>query len=71
MYQFDFERKPSFVSINCKIRDAIKSGHSFIQISWGENQITIEKTKYGWDGRGWINKSSGYDIAQKFNRNGN
>ena len=69
MMQYEYTRKPSFVQINCNIRDARELGVTFIQLTWGENQITLEKTPNGWLGSGWIGKSSGYDIATKFNRN--
>lgn len=68
MYAYDFTRKPSFVSINCKIRDAIKAGHDWIQLTWGENQIILERGPWGWDGRGWIGKTGGMDIANKLQR---
>jgi hypothetical protein len=70
MVQIDFERKPSFVSINVAIRKALAKGATWVQLVWGENQITLEKTQYGWIGYGWIGKSSGHDIADKLNRNG-
>lgn len=70
MFQKEYFKKPSFVQINCAIRDARSKGETFIQLQWGENQITLEKTVYGWDGNGWIGKSSGQDIAHKLNRNG-
>lgn len=69
MFSFDFQNKPSFVSINCKIRDAIKNGNDWIELNWGENRILIEKHGSQWIGQGWIGKSCGYDIAEKLNRN--
>ena len=69
MFQHEYTRKPSFVQINCAIRDARAKGATFIQLIWGENQLTIERGAYGWTGRGWIGKTGGQDIAQKFNRN--
>lgn len=70
MYQHDFARKPSFVSINCVIRNARAKGATHLQLTWGENQLSLQKLAYaGWIGYGWIGKSSGQDIAQKFNRN--
>jgi hypothetical protein len=71
MMQYEFTRKPSFVQINCKIRDARAKGAIFIQLTWGENQITLENLTFGgWLGSGWIGKTSGADIATKFNRSG-
>ena len=70
MFQKEYARKPSFVQINCAVRDAKAKGENWIQLVWGENQITLERTAWGWDGHGWIGKTGGYDIAQKLNRNG-
>lgn len=69
MMQHEYTRKPSFVQINCKIRDARAKGATFLQLTWGENQITLEKTPNGWLGSGWIGKTGGADIAAKINRN--
>lgn len=69
MFQHEYIRKPSFVQLNCAIRDARAKGETFIQLIWGENQLTIERGAYGWTGGGWIGKTGGQDIAQKFNRN--
>lgn len=70
MFQKDYARKPSFVQINCAVRDARAKGETFIQLAWGENQITLERTQWGWVGSGWIGKTGGQDIANKINRNG-
>lgn len=64
----DFVNKPSFVSINCAVRKAIADNATFIVLRWGENQINLEQTAYGWTGFGWIGKSNAYDIASKLNR---
>jgi hypothetical protein len=63
-----FVNKPSFVSVNCAVRKAITDNATFIVLRWGENQINLEHTTYGWCGRGWIGKSGGQDIANKLNR---
>jgi hypothetical protein len=63
-----FTNKPSFVSVNCNVRDAVAKGATFIILQWGENQINLERTTYGWTGCGWIGKSNAYDIASKLNR---
>ena len=70
MFQREYVRKPSFVQINCAVRDARAKGETFIQLIWGENQLTLEKHSNGWNGQGWIGKTGGSDIAQKINRNG-
>lgn len=69
MFTREYAKKPSFVQINCAVRDARKNGETFIQLTWGENQITIERGSYGWAGYGWIGKTAGHDIASKLNRN--
>ena len=67
-----FENKPSIVTIKSNIRKAIASGADFIILRWGENQIGIERSVYGyWMGRGWIGRNSGQDIAKAFNTKGN
>jgi hypothetical protein len=63
-----FTNKPSFVSVNCNVRDAVANGASLIILQWGENQINVERTAYGWCGHGWIGKSNGYDIANNLNK---
>lgn len=63
-----FSHKPSFVSINCTVRDAIKKQANYIIIQWGENQITLELSSHGWFGTGWIGRIGGDDIAMKLNR---
>jgi hypothetical protein len=69
MLQHEYTRKPSFVQINCAIRDARARGETFIQLTWGENQLSLERLTFGgWMGYGWIGTSSGQDIADKFNR---
>ena len=67
MFQREFARKPSFVQINCAVRDARAKGETFIQLVWGENQITINRGPYGWAGYGWIGKSSGHNIRRGAN----
>lgn len=69
MFQCEYPNKPSFVQINCAVRDARAKGETLIQLVWGENQITLDKGAYGWIGQGWIGKTGGDDIAQKLNRN--
>jgi hypothetical protein len=67
-----FENKPSIVTIKSNIRKAITNGADFIILRWGENQIDIERSAYGyWMGRGWIGRNSGQDIANEINRKGN
>jgi hypothetical protein len=38
-----YERKPSKPTLVAAIRKALNNGADFVQLVWGENQITIEK----------------------------
>jgi hypothetical protein len=70
MYEHEFTgRCPSLTQIKAQVKKAMAAGHDWIQLSWGENQLTIEKTfGHGWSGpwfgHGWIGRASGNDIAQ-------
>jgi len=76
MYQHEFTgRAPSALQIKAQVKRAAKAGHNFIQISWGENQITIEKGSHNgffgpWFGHGWIRRTGGDDIARELSRAG-
>jgi hypothetical protein len=59
--------KPSNAQILKKINEAINKGYGLIEISWGENMITIQRTSNGWYGSGWIKTVSGSDLADKIN----
>jgi len=69
MYEYNFEgRKPSNAQVLKQINKAINEGNDYIQISWGENQITIERMNNRlWYGSGWIRNISGADLAVKIN----
>lgn len=70
-FSYSFEgRKPSKPQILKVVNQAIKSGHTRIEISWGENCIELEKDCYPyprpnskWFGHGWIKEISGDDLA--------
>ena len=62
MMQIIYTHKPSIVTLRAALRKAIARGGDFIQLTWGENQITVERTPYGWTGRGWIGKNGGQDL---------
>jgi len=64
----DFINKPSIVTIKSTIRKAVAQGGTFIIIRWGENQINIEQSQWGWCGRGWIGRIGGQDIANEMNK---
>ena len=68
MHQVDYTKKPSITTLRAAAFRAVNARHTFIQFVWGENQITIEKTRYGWDGSGWIGRTGGYDLAQEIIR---
>jgi hypothetical protein len=64
--QLDYIRKPSKPTLVAAIRKALNNGGDFIQLTWGENQVTIEKSPWGLVGSGWIGKNGGSDLAQQF-----
>jgi len=67
LYEYEFTgRKPSNAQVLKKINEGISQGAKCIEISWGENMITLQKFN-GWIGSGWIKGISGYDIAYKIN----
>lgn len=70
MFEREYSRKPSFVQLNCAFRDARAAGADFVQLTWGENQITLQRGPYGWEGHGWVGKVGGHDMAEKINRGG-
>ncbi len=64
----DFTNKPSIVTIKSTIRKAVAQGGTFIIIRWGENQINIEQSQWGWIGQGWIGRNGGHDLAYEMNK---
>lgn len=71
MYEHEFTgRCPSVAQIKAHVKKAVAAGHDWIQLSWGENQITLEKNPYPynhmgtWLGHGWIRRVGGDDIAR-------
>lgn len=73
MYEYYFQgRKPSNAQVLKKINEGISQGNDYLEISWGENMLTLERQlingKRGiWYGSGWIKNISGDDIASKLN----
>lgn len=73
MYEYYFQgRKPSNAQVLKKINEGINQGNDYIEISWGENMLTLEKQlingkRDAWYGSGWIRNISGADIAVKIN----
>lgn len=70
MIQLEYTRKPSIATLRAATFRAVNAGHTFIQLTWGENQITLEKGAWGWDGHGWIGRNGGSDLAQEITRAG-
>jgi hypothetical protein len=68
MTQIEYDNKPSIVTLKTALKKAVAKGETFIQFFWGENQITIERTAFGWTGNGWIGKNGGQDLANGLNR---
>jgi len=64
-YCTNYANKPSVTTLRAALRKAAAQGGDFIQLSWGENQITVERTNYGWTGTGWIGKNGGQDLAHE------
>ena len=68
MTQIEYTSKPSITTLKAAIKKAIAKGETWIQLTWGENQITIEKTQWGWTGNGWIGRNGGQDLANEIQR---
>ena len=68
MFSVSYAHKPSVVTLRAALRKAAASGGDFIQLTWGENQITVELTEHGWLGSGWIGKNGGDDLAREMGR---
>jgi hypothetical protein len=68
MHQIEYTNKPSIVTLKAAIKKAVAKGETWIQLIWGENQITIERTPYGWTGTGWIGRNGGHDLANELQR---
>jgi hypothetical protein len=65
MYAQEYTNKPSITTLRAAIRKAAKAGHTFMIFTWGENQISLEKSFFCWVGRGWIGRNSGHDLAHE------
>lgn len=65
MIEINYTKKPSITTLRAAIRKSIAAGADFVQITWGENQITIERTQWGIVGRGWIGRTGGQDLAHE------
>ena len=65
MKQIQYANKPSITTLKAAVKKAVAGGETWLQLTWGENQITIEHTPYGWTGEGWIGRNGGYDLARE------
>jgi hypothetical protein len=67
MFEIEYTKKPSVTTLRAAIRKAVQAGNTFIQLTWGENQITIERMgAHGkWFGSGWIGRNGGSDLANE------
>lgn len=70
MMQREYAHKPSISTLRAAAFRAVNAGETWIQFTWGENQITLEKTRWGWDGHGWIGRNGGSDLAREITRAG-
>jgi hypothetical protein len=66
--QIEYTNKPSVTTLRAAIVKAVNAGETWVQLTWGENQITIERGPYGWMGRGWIGKNGGQDLINYLTR---
>jgi hypothetical protein len=68
MYEYQFTgRCPSLAQIKAQIKKAVAEGHDYIELNWGENQITLEHNDMMelWTGHGWIRRIGGDDLARE------
>jgi hypothetical protein len=66
MLEIEYTKKPSGPTLRAAIRKALNAGETCVQLTWGENQITVERGPWGLDGRGWIGRHGGQDLANEF-----
>jgi hypothetical protein len=67
MVQIEYTKKPSGPTLRAAIRKALAAGETWLQLTWGENQITLERMgAHGpWTGSGWIGRHGGQDLANE------
>ncbi len=63
MREIEYTKKPSGPTLRAAIRKALNDGETWVQLTWGENQITVERGPYGLTGHGWIGRHGGQDLA--------
>jgi hypothetical protein len=69
MRQIEYTKKPSGPTLRAALRKALNDGETWVQLVWGENQITVERGPWGLMGRGWIGRHGGQDLANEFKMN--
>jgi hypothetical protein len=64
-----YNKKPSITTLRAAIKKAANQKATFIQLIWGENQITLERmgANGNWIGSGWIGRNGGFDLANELN----
>jgi hypothetical protein len=65
MLEIEYTKKPSGPTLRAAIRKALNDGETWVQLTWGENQITVERTAWGLFGQGWIGRHGGQDLADE------
>jgi hypothetical protein len=62
-------KKPSKKQVFQKAMARVLTGHTLIEIYWGENGMTLDKQRINgrWCGFGWIKDISADDIAKEIN----
>ena len=71
LYEYYFEgRKPSLSQVKKVINEGLNKGYSMLELSWGENLLSIEKEGIDFYGWGWIKNISGGDLANELNQKG-
>lgn len=60
-------RKPSKAQIMAKVGFVADIGATLIEVYWGENGFTLDKSNGRWSGFGWIKDISGDSIADQLN----
>ena len=67
MRSIEYTKKPSGPTLRAAIRKALAAGETWVQLIWGENQITLERMgAHGhWIGSGWIGRHGGQDLANE------
>ena len=74
--EVEFDRKPSKNQVLKLMRTEFKAGYHTVDITWGENWLTIEKWTdwahkvHKYVGQGWIKDISGSDLADQLNEEG-